>query len=404
MLTVDEARHRIMSFINPLGCEDVQISEAIGRCLTAAVLAQRTLPLWDNSAVDGYAVRSTDLASGLTQLRVVEEIFAGDVPTREIGSGSCARIMTGAALPAGADAVIMQEKTRILPEGKVELAEVVTAGVNIRRRGEDRVQGQLLMPAGSELNIANAGALWADGRQYVSVARRPRVAIVTSGDELCDVGAFHHAKVVDTNSPVIAAAVQRAGGIAQRLGRARDTLESIRSLCEQGLDADVLLTVAGVSVGQRDFTREALRSLGVELDFWTVAMKPGKPLVFGRRGQTLVFGLPGNPVSALVTFELFVRPALRALQGLPPFAVPLPARAAVAIRKPVGLRHFVRATFEVKGETIWATPVGSQSSGALSSAAAATCLIDVPQDQEIVEIGSHCQLLPVSWAGERNLC
>lgn len=397
LIPVEEARTRILNHINPLAPEDAQIDEALGRSLTAPITARRTLPPWDNSAMDGYAVRAVDLSNTPTSLQVVEKIFAGDVPQVTIGAGTCARIMTGAPMPAGADAVVMQEKTRALEGDRVEILEAVHAGANVRRRGEDVQQGALLFPAGRELSVADAGALWGQGLEQVQVHRAPRVAIVSSGDELCDVGSVVEGKIVDTNSPVIAASVRRAGGIPTRIGRAADTLASARELFARGLEADVLITVAGASAGEKDFTREALTSLGVEIDFWKVAMKPGKPLAFGLKGQTLVFGLPGNPVSAMVTFEVFVRPALRALQGLAPLPVRLPARSTALIPKQPGLRLFVRATWEVKDGALWATPLASQSSGALSSASGATCLIEVPEDSGNVEIGSHCELLPVSW-------
>ena len=395
LIPVDEARARILSFINPLAPEEVQVDDALGRALTAELIARRTLPPWDNSAMDGYAVRADETA---TTLQVIERIFAGDRPQHVLTAGTCARIMTGAVLPPNAGAVVMQEKTRALEGDRVEPLELPKPGLNVRRRGEDIVEGALLFPSGRELGIGDAGALWSQGLEQVSVHRRPRVSIASSGDELCDVGALTEGKIVDSNSPVLAALVRRAGGLPNRVGRAADSLESVRALFQKGLDgADVLITVAGASVGERDFTREALQSLGVEIDFWKVAMKPGKPLAFGRKGGTIVFGLPGNPLSAMVTFEIFVRPALRAMQGLAPLPPRLPALAAVKIGKPAGLRHFVRATWTLRDGALWVTPLASQSSGSLSSAAGSTCLIDLPEGSSDVEIGSSCECLPVSW-------
>jgi len=397
LLPVDEARARILGVINPLDPEEVQIDEALGRSLTTDLAVRRTLPPWDNSAMDGYAVRASDLHALPVTLRVIEKIFAGDAPTQTVIAGTCARIMTGAPMPPGADAVVMQEKTKAT-DGQVEILEAVKPGANVRKRGEDVREGETLFAAGRELSIADAGALWGQGLERVPVRRRPRVSIVSSGDELCDVSAVEEGKIVDSNSPVLAALVRKAGGIPTRIGRAADTLESLTEHFRRGLEnTDVLLTVAGASVGEKDFTREALGNLGVDIDFWKVAMKPGKPLAFGRRGATLIFGLPGNPVSAMVTFELFVRPALRALQGLPPLPIALPARAAVEVPKQPGLRLFVRATMELREGTLWARPLSSQSSGALSSAAGATCLIDLPQDAGVVKSGSEISIFPVSW-------
>ena len=394
LMPVEQARARILSLVNPLSPEEVQIEDAIGRSLAAPIIARRTLPPWDNSAMDGYAVSSAEAASTFS---IIEKIFAGDVPKKALTAGTCARIMTGAPLPRGADAVVMQEKTKLLEGDRVELLERPSAGLNVRRRGEDVQQGAPLFSAGRELGVGDAGALWAQGLERVNVLRRPRVSIVSSGDELCDVGALEEGKIVDSNSPVIAALVRRAGGLPTRVGRAADSLQSLQALCTRGLEADVLITLAGASVGEKDFTRDALLGLGVELDFWKVAMKPGKPLAFGQRGQTLVFGLPGNPLSAMVTFEVFLRPALRAMQGLSPLPTRLPARAAVAIPKLPGLRLFVRGTWELQAGELWATPLSSQSSGSLSSAAGVTCLIELPESSDGVEIGNHCELLPVSW-------
>ncbi len=395
LIPVSEARARILKLVNPLLPEDVQIDDALGRSVASPIIAKRTLPPWDNSAMDGYAVRSSD---GATSLQVIEKIFAGDVPQREVIAGTCARIMTGAQLPRGADAVVMQEKTRALEGDRVELLEAAKPGLNVRKRGEDIKAGSLLFPEGRELGIGDAGALWGQGFERVQVRRRPRVAIVSSGDELSDLGSPDESKIVDSNSPVLAALVRRAGGIATRVGRASDSLESTSALFAKGLQSDVLITIAGASVGEKDFTRDALLGLGVEMEFWRVAMKPGKPLAFGRKGSTLVFGLPGNPLSAMVTFEVFVRPALRAMQGLASATPRLPARLGAPItRKPPGLRYFVRGTWEVRGAELVALPLSSQSSGSLSSGAGATCLIEVPEDAGDLPIGNHCEVLPVSW-------
>jgi molybdopterin molybdotransferase len=395
LIPVSEARARILRLVNTLLPEDVQIDDALGRSLASPIIAKRTLPPWDNSAMDGYAVRSAD---GATTLAVIEKIFAGDVPQREVVAGTCARIMTGAQLPRGADAVVMQEKTKALDGDRVEILETARSGLNVRKRGEDIEAGAPLFSEGRELGVGDAGALWGQGFARVQVRKRPQVAIVSSGDELSDVGSSDESKIVDSNSPVLAALVRRAGGIATRVGRASDSLESTSALFAKGLQFDVLITIAGASVGEKDFTRDALVGLGVEMEFWRVAMKPGKPLAFGKKGSTLVFGLPGNPLSAMVTFELFVRPALRAMQGLTPDTVRLPAKLGAPItRKPAGLRYFVRGTWEVRGTELVALPLSSQSSGSLSSGAGATCLIEVPEDSGDLQIGSHCEVLPVSW-------
>jgi molybdopterin molybdotransferase len=308
--------------------------------------------------------------------------------------------MTGATLPQGADAVVMQEKTKLLSESRVEVLETAAHWLNVRDRGEDAREGDTLLPAGTPLGIAEQALLWAQGSTEVAVVRRPRVGIVTSGDELAEVGAPHGGKIYDTNSLALAALVRRAGGLPRKLGIAPDRLEAVRQKIETGLspDFDVLIVVAGMSVGERDFVKEVLQLLGVQLDFWRVAMKPGKPLAFGTKGSALVFGLPGNPISAMVTFEIFVRPALRKLQGL---SSELPLLGGVLIepyKKAPGLRHFVRARASYEGGKLKVTPLKSQTSGALTSAVGATHLISVPPEVTQLPSGAEVELIPVSWA------
>jgi molybdopterin molybdotransferase len=398
LLPAETALERVLAQVIPLAEEEVAIAEGIGRALAKTVVARRTLPPWNNSAMDGYALRSADASRAGVKLKIVDRIFAGDRPTRTVGAGECARIMTGAPLPPGADAVLMQERTRADGD-TVELLEAVAAHTAVRDRGEDTKEGATLLSAGTPIGIPEAGLLWAQGFQTVTVRRKPTVAIASTGDELCPIGTDPGERIIDTNSPSIAAAAVRAGAVPTQLGLAPDRLEAVKALFARGLEFDVFITSAGVSVGERDFAREALEGLGVEIDFWKIAIKPGKPLAVGRRGKTLIFGLPGNPTSSLVTFELFVRPALRALQGLPPVTSSMGGRLSVAWKKPAGLRHFVRATVELKEGELWATPLAGQSSGAISSAAAATHLISLPPDLTEVSAGDRILLIPVSWAG-----
>ncbi|MDX2014522.1 MAG: molybdopterin molybdotransferase MoeA [Myxococcaceae bacterium] len=398
LLPVEEALNRVLALCRPLAGVETTLAEALGRVLVEPVVARRTLPPWDNSAMDGYALRAAELSALGTTLRVTSTIHAGQRPTVGVEPGTCARIMTGAPLPPGADAVVMQEKVRAAGD-QATFDEVPRPGQNVRRRGEDVTEGQTLLSAGSVLGIAEAGVVWSQGLDRLSIHRSPRVAIASSGDELCDVGDEPNGRIVDTNTPVIDLLVRRAGGQPTVLGRAPDRLEAVTELFSRGLGFDVLITVSGASVGEKDFTREALTSLGVAMDFWKVAMKPGKPLAVGTRGSTLVFGLPGNPVSAMVTFELFVRPALRALQGLPPGPPLLSGRLASPVSKPAGLRHFARASVERRGAELWATPLQNQSSGALTSATGASHLISVPPDVTQVSAGALVDLVPVSWSG-----
>lgn len=403
LLPVEEARARALALASPLPAEWARLDEALGRTLALEVRAQRTLPPWDNSAMDGYAVRSADLTGALpARLTIQETIHAGETPRLELRPGTCARIMTGAPLPAGADAVVMQERTRPAPAGEglptVEILEAVGPGHFVRPRGEDARAGEPLLGAGTPLGIPELGLLAGQGLLTVPVPRRPRVAILSTGDELCRADEPPEGRIVDTNAPALALAVARAGGLPTLLGIARDTLEEVSSRLEAARGFDVVLTSAGVSVGERDFVKAALEQQGVEMNFWRVAIKPGKPLAVGRRGATLYFGLPGNPTSSLVTFELFVRPVLRRLLGhteVEPARVP--GRLEGELRKPAGLAHYIRGVAAWREGELWVRPLATQTSGALRSAAAATHLLHFPRSASSLAHGAHVELLPVSW-------
>lgn len=403
LLPVEDARARALALASPLPAEWARLEEALGRGLAQDVRAQRTLPPWDNSAMDGYAVRAADLTGPLpVRLTVGETIHAGQTPKVELRPGTCARIMTGAPLPVGADAVVMQERTRRASEAEgpatVEILEAVAPGTFVRPRGEDARAGELLLGRGTPLGIPELGLIAGQGMFAVPVPRRPRVAILSTGDELCRGDEPPEGRIVDTNAPTLALAVARAGGVATPLGIARDTLEEVSARLAEARDFDVVLTSAGVSVGERDFVKAALEQQGVEMNFWRVAIKPGKPLAVGRRGATLYFGLPGNPTSSLVTFELFVRPVLRRLQGLSDVEPPrVSGRLEGELRKPAGLAHYVRVAATWREGELWVRPLATQTSGALRSAASATHLLHFPRQATSLAHGAHVELLPVSW-------
>ncbi len=400
-LPAPEAQERILHDLEPLSEVWTPLEEALGTGLTADVLARRTQPPWDNSAMDGYAVRSGDASGQPVTLTVVGVVHAGDQPTREVRAGEAIRIMTGAPMPPGADAVVMQERTRAIPgagHGQVEIQEKVAPRQNVRDAGEDARAGETLLPGGTLLGIPELALLASQGMTSVRVPRRPRVAIVATGDELCRPDEEPAGRIVDTNSVALALGVRRAGGIPLVLGIARDRPEHVERLIAQALDHDVVLTSAGASVGEHDHVRPALERLGVAMDFWRVAIKPGKPLAFGRRGRTRVFALPGNPTSSLVTFELFVRPALLRLVGrrdvLP---VPVRARSGIDLKKNKGLAHYVRVVMGWRDGDPWADPLATQTSGAVRSAVAATHLLHFPMDAMSLRRGDPVDLLPVSW-------
>jgi molybdopterin molybdotransferase len=401
-LPASEAQERILHDLQPLPDAWAPLEEALGFALSSDVFARRTQPPWDNSAMDGYAVRSADLAQVPVALPVVAVVHAGDQPTRAVGPREAVRIMTGAPMPAGADAVVMQERTRAIPGpglGQVEIQETVTLRQNVRDAGEDARAGEVLLPAGMVLGIPEVSLLAAQGMSFVRVPRRPRVAIVATGDELCRPDEEPQGRIVDTNSVALALGVRRAGGIPVVLGIARDRPEDVERLIGLALDHDVVLTSAGASVGEHDHVRPALERLGVVMDFWRAAIRPGKPIAFGRRGPTRVFALPGNPASSLVTFELFVRPALLRLAGRPsPLPVPIRARSGVDLKKNKGLAHYIRVVLRWREGDPWADPLPTQTSGAVRSTVTATHLLHFPMDAMSLRRGDPVELLPVGWA------
>ena len=401
-LPAPEAQERILHDLVPLPEAWTPLEEALGFALTSDVIARRTQPPWDNSAMDGYAVRSADVARTPVTLPVVAVVHAGDQPTRPVGPREAVRIMTGAPVPPGADAVVMQERTRALPGpglGQVEIQATAAPRQNVRDAGEDARAGQLLLAAGTVLGIPELALLAAQGMTFARVPRRPRVAIIATGDELCRVDDEPNGRIVDSNSIAIAAAVRRAGGIPVVLGIAPDRPEDVERLIRAGLDHDVVLTSAGASVGEHDHVRPALERLGVAMDFWRVAIRPGKPLAFGRRGASRVFALPGNPASSLVTFELFVRPALLRLGGRPsPLPVPVRARSGMDLKKNKGLAHFIRVVLRWREGDPWADPLPTQTSGAVRSTVTATHLLHFPIDAMSIGRGDPVELLPVGWA------
>jgi molybdopterin molybdotransferase len=397
MLPFEEAQATVLERMSALPPEWVPLADALGRTLAVGVEARRTLPPWPNSAMDGFAVRAADAGQVPIRLRIVGAAFAGARVALPIGPGEAVRIATGAPLPPGADAVVMVERTRAHGEW-VELLAAASAGQFVRPAGEDARAGEPLLGAGTPLGIPEASLLWAQGMSEVFVPRAPKVAILSSGDEL---GRLHEAqgdRIVDTNSLALCAAVRRAGGTPTLLGIAGDDRDQLRALFERAAGHDVVLSSAGASVGERDFVQPVLRELGVQLHFWKAAIKPGKPILFGTRGPVAFFGLPGNPASSLVTFELFVRPGLRRLQGhAQALPTPVYARAATALHKPAGLTHFLRVTASAREGALWATPVASQNSGALRSTTAATHLLEFPATSTHLEAGEPARLLPVSW-------
>ena len=392
-----EALAQILAQTPVLGFETVSLGEALGRVLGEDVRSARVLPPADNSAMDGYAVCAADCARANEDapvwLPVTFEVPAGrtDVPT--LARGTAARIFTGAAVPPGADSVVRQEDTDRDGE-RVAIRVAPELGENVRRAGEDVERGELVLEAGARIGPAQIGMLASLGRTVVAVHQRPRVAVLSGGDELVEPdGDVAGGRIVSSNSWSIAAQCRELGAEPVYLGIARDTPDDIERRLRAGLAADVIVSSAGVSVGDRDFVRGVLEKLGCRLHFWGVRIKPGFPLAFGRVGDDargpLVFGLPGNPVSAMMTFEQFVRPALLRMQGAQRLYRPIVrARLAEAMHKKPGRMHLVRVTLERDGETVIARSTGNQSSGVLTSMIRAQGILIFPAEASELAAGA----------------
>ncbi len=398
MQSVPEAAQRICSAFAPLPTERVPLRAAMGRVLAAAITSPITLPHWTNSAMDGYAVRAADVrgASGdaPVSLPVSETVAAGAFPSRALRPGEAMRVMTGAPVPEGADSVIRVEDT----DGGVSQVHILQdrdAGKNLRQRGEDLREGEVALPAGMPIGAAQIGILASIGQQDVAVHRRPRVAILGSGDELVRIDQFDQVlagrRIVSSNAYTIAAMIEATGGEAIDLGHCEDTLPAMQALLERALALapDLIVTTAGVSVGEFDHTRAALEAMGARMDFWKVRMRPGAPLGFGHLGATPWIGLPGNPVSAMVTCELFVRPAVRRMLGYTRVhRQPVRVQLDEAVTIHAKLTHFLRAIVTPRADGgLSARLTGPQGSSILTSMSLANALLIVPEDRTTVAAG-----------------
>ena len=385
LLTIDEALARVLERARPLPDEEVPVADASGRVLAGDALARVDLPPFPSSAMDGYAVRAVDTPAVLA---LVGQSAAGHPSDVTLGAGEAIAISTGAVVPDGADAVVPVERTR--GGGPSVEVEGVERGENVRPRGGDVAVGGVVVPAGATCGPAQIGALAAVGLETIRCARRPRVAVLATGSELRRPGEpLGPGEIYESNTVMLAAQLRRAGADVEVLGSVADDADATRAALERGLDADVLLTSGGVSVGEHDLVRAVQRELGVEEVFWRVSIKPGKPVAFGVRGDTLVFGLPGNPVSALVGCELFVKPALRALQGL---AEPLPrlehGQLSLGLRRNDERDEFVRARVLADGDRVVLEPIVGQESHMIVRSSAADALVHVPRGNGELAAGS----------------
>ncbi|HUJ71990.1 MAG TPA: gephyrin-like molybdotransferase Glp [Verrucomicrobiae bacterium] len=390
MLTVAEAKEIILVAVRTRPPRAVPLADALDCVLAQDVTSPVDLPLWNNSAVDGYAVRASDVAganeNNSIHLRVIAKIPAGAPAAVKLEPQSCVRIFTGAPIPPGADAVVMQEDTHPHHEGYIAVSESVETGENIRRAGDDVTKNEVVLRAGTLLGPSQLGLAAAVGVAQLVVYPRPRVGVLVTGAEVVEPARpLREGQIHDSNSYALCAFVKQAGCEPVDLGIADDTREDLHEKIDYGLsECDVVVTVGGVSVGEYDLVKDVLAELGCEQKLWKIAMRPGKPFVFGVREEKLVFGLPGNPVSAAVAFLVLVRPALLKMRGLA--EIELPSLSAEAVEDFVnsGDRlHYMRATLQRDGEKWLVRPMPRQGSHVISSMTNANCLVEVPESATI---------------------
>ena len=415
MITVEQALEKVLSYVQVLDREEKPILECLGQVLDEDVYSPINVPPLDNAAMDGYALRA-ESTLGATEsspafLDVIGEVSAGAISEQEVGALTALRIMTGAPLPKGADSVVKFEDTdealrRERPLSQIGVLCQVPKGLNVRRAGEDIAQGQLVLEKGTSLRPSEIGVLASIGKATVGVIRRPVVAILATGDELVEVDQpLPGGKIYNSNSFSIASQVLRYGGIPRILGIARDEVKEIEDKIKEALDSDMLVTSGGVSVGEYDLVKDVLAKMG-DISFWTVRMKPGKPLAFGvikgDRGRGVPhLGLPGNPVSSMITFELFARPTILKMMGKKNLSKPM-VRAILEgrVENTDGRRTFARAMVRREGDQYFARLSGPQGSGILTSMARANGLVIVPEDVKTVKEGERVQVLMLDWMEE----
>ena len=399
---LSEAQKIVLAATPALGREKVSLLDALGRVLGEDIIAPRDNPPWNNSAMDGFAVRWEDIKkeheiTKPAELKIIEDVAAGDVATKSVGPGEAIRIMTGAPVPVGADTVVRVEYTEP-SETTVRIFQPEPQGANIRPKGEDVKEGECIIAKGIQLRPAEIGMLAILAKSFVLVYQRPRVGILSTGDELADLDEkFDENKIVNSNSYGIAAAVQEAGGIPLLLGIAKDTPESLKEKIAQGLGCDIIVLSGGVSMGDYDFTKVVFSELGADMHFWKLAIRPGQPLAFGKIQGKLAFGLPGNPVSSMVTFEQLVRLAIMKMGGHCYLERPtVKAVFKEKFSKHPDRRHFLRGILAHEDGQLTVKTTGPQGSGILTSMVKANGLIDVAEEIEKVNPGDTIKVQVLS--------
>jgi len=399
LIPVEEALARVLDGVQATGMECVALDEALGHVLAAPLAARRTQPPTDVSAMDGYAVRAADVAAAGTELRVIGTAPAGTPFAGLLAAGEAVRIFTGAAMPDGADAILLQEDAEIAGDGRVRSREGVKPRQHVRARGLDFAAGDVMLQAGTRLGMRQLALAAAMNHAELPVHRRPKVAILATGDELVPPGGEPaDDRIVASNGFGIAALVRSLGGIAIDGGIVPDDRDRFGAAIDGALagGADILVTLGGASVGDHDLAREVLAGRGMEPGFWKIAMRPGKPLIFGRFGATRVLGLPGNPVSSLVCAVLFLKPLVESLLGLPPADPTLAAFLGAPMPANDRRQDYVRGLYtEAPDGRRIAAPVGRQDSSMLSTLALANCLILRPPHAPPAAAGDPCRVVPL---------
>jgi molybdopterin molybdotransferase len=390
-LSVSEAQQCILESVAVLDTEPVRLEQSLGRVLAEDIRANRDLPPYDVSAMDGFAVRSADLNNTPAELEIIEDIKAGDMPRQAVQAGQCARIMTGAPMPQGADAVIRVEDTQALPGNSVQIRTAAKPGHDVRLQGENMRNCEVALAAGTEITPGVVGVLATVKAAQMQVYRRPRVAILSTGNELEALDEpLDPNKIPDSNSYALMAQMQALGIEPTLLGIARDDPDELADYLRRGLEYDVLLVSGGTSVGVHDYVRPTIEALGVQMRFWRVALRPGHPIAFGTLAKTAVFGLPGNPVSSMVCVEQFVIPALRRMMGHARlYRRTVPARLAHPVKMRPGRTEFIRVQLTRDTAGYVASSTGTQSSGVLLSMAKADGLLVVPSDSTGLAAGEQ---------------
>ncbi|MDJ0739217.1 MAG: molybdopterin-binding protein [Gammaproteobacteria bacterium] len=400
-LTVEQARAAIRAALSPLvDHESVPVRAGLGRVLATDCISPIDVPSHTNSAMDGYALAGAELPpAGVRDYRVSATVMAGQRSTGACASGECVRIMTGAPMPAGTDTVVMQEQVEVIGDGVVRIDARHRAGQNVRRAGEDITRGDCVFAAGRRLGAADIGVLASLGFAELRVVRRPRVAFFSTGDELRSLGeTLGEGEIYDSNRYTLFAMLTESGADITDLGVVGDDPDALAAaFASAAAIADVVITSGGVSVGEADYTKRILSESG-EMSFWTIAMKPGRPLTFGRLGDALFFGLPGNPVAVMLTFQQFVRPALSMLAGAGwPQRLVVPARSAKSLKKKPGRFEFVRGILQRDDDGgLSVRPSGAQGSGILTSMSRANCLILLDEACGGVDAGETVAVEPFS--------